>query len=177
MPVEIERKFIVADPSWQEGADAGRIIVQGYLETSDAISVRVRLVDGTHATLTVKLPKSGLSRFEFEQAIAPHEAAALLDRCPGRIVEKVRHEVACNGMVWEVDRYLGANAGLVVAEVELDSERQLVDRPAWLGREVTGIDRYQNARLARDPYMSWSDRTESTDRTETADVFAGMAAE
>lgn len=155
MAVEIERKFLVKDGSWRAQAGQGRVIRQGYLASSGQTSVRVRIADDSRATLTVKVPRSGLSRFEFENDIALHEAQTLLELCPGKTIEKVRYRVAQGGTVWEIDVFHGDNEGLVIAEVELGGEAQSFERPAWLGAEVTGDERYQNSRLAEWPFRSW----------------------
>lgn len=156
MAVEIERKFLVENESWRAGAGEGRLIRQGYLASTEQTSVRVRIADGRKATLTVKVPRTGLSRFEFENEIALHEANTLLDLCPGDVVEKRRFQIPHGGLTWEIDVYRGHNEGLVVAEVELDREDRRIERPRWLGREITGDERFQNSRLAERPFATWS---------------------
>ena len=156
MPVEIERKFFVADPSWREHADEGVLIRQSYLATNGRASVRVRIRGDGKATLTVKLPGSGLSRLEFEYDIPADEAEVLMRVRQGGLVEKTRYRVTVAGMVWEIDVFSGENDGLVIAEIELEQEDQPFARPAWLGPEVTGDERYHNSRLAQRPFASWS---------------------
>lgn len=155
MPVEIERKFLVASDAWKADARPGQHFQQGYIIGTDRVSVRVRIVDDSVCTLTTKLPRCGMSRFEFENDLSPSEARALLGACEGAIIDKTRYEVMVGGNLWEVDVFGGENDGLVVAEIELRSEDQAFVRPAWLGREVTGIARYQNSALVKRPYKRW----------------------
>lgn len=155
MPVEIERKFLVKSDAWRAQAGQGRHLRQGYIVGTDRVSVRVRIVDDATCTLTTKLPRCGMSRFEFENELSPSEASALLGACEGAIIEKVRYEVRIEGDLWEIDVFHGENEGLIVAEIELRSETQAFVRPAWLGREVTGIGRYQNSALVKRPYRHW----------------------
>ena len=164
MAVEIERKFLVVNLSWRQSVKRTRLIRQGYLTTGDAVSVRVRIIDEISATLTVKSPKAGMSRFEFEQQISLSEGQALMDMCNGNAIEKTRHEVDWGGSLWEIDRYDGPNRGLVVAEIELLEEVQSFDIPPWLGEEITGMPQYQNTLLAVRPFQAWpepSDRLEA----------------
>lgn len=142
MPQEIERKFLVTSAAYRDGAK-GTLIRQGYLPGaagSDPI-VRVRIA-GAHAYLTVKGPNTGISRAEFEYEIPVGDAEQMLDAfCRPLLVEKIRYELVYGGFVWEVDEFLGANEGLVVAEIELAHEQQAFDRPPWLGpRSATTPD-------------------------------------
>ncbi len=155
MAIEIERKFLVVDSSWRWSLKRARLIHQGYLTTGDAVSVRVRIIDETAATLTVKSPKSGLSRFEFEQEISLREGQTLMEMCNGNAIEKARYDVESGGSVWEIDAYLGRNRGLVVAEIELRDEAQSFEHPPWLGEEITGMPQYQNTYLALRPFQTW----------------------
>ena len=154
MNVEIERRFLVAGDGWRGGADGTRL-VQGYLAADAERSVRVRLTPD-RAWLTVKGRTVGSARPEFEYPIPRADAEALLDLCLGT-VEKTRHRVAAGaaGLVWEIDEFAGANAGLVLAEIELRRADQDFPRPDWLGDEVTGDPRYANARLALAPWTTW----------------------
>ena len=121
--------------------------MQGYLAREDGVTVRLRLID-SRAWLTIKGP-GGLVRPEFEYVIPPAEAAAMLDTlCTGRRIAKTRHDVPHGDLLWEVDVFEGALAGLVIAEVELPSTDHSVSLPAWVGREITGEARYANAVLA-----------------------------
>ena len=156
MPVEIERKFTVTDHAWREDADKGIQIRQGYIINENNCSVRVRIYGDGRANLTTKLPRAGISRYEFEQPISLREAESLMELCGEAVVEKTRYEIEFGGLVWEVDAYERTNLGLVIAEIELDRENQSFQRPAWIGHEVTGIPRYQNSRLAARPFRTWS---------------------
>lgn len=154
MGIEIERKFLVADEGWRQAATRQTRFSQGYLSRDPARTVRVRIA-GDAAFLTIKGATTGATRAEFEYDVPVADAQQLLAMCDGPVVEKVRHLCGHAGMTWEVDEFLGANAGLVVAEIELQSEDQAFERPAWLGEEVTGDARYVNANLAVRPFSSW----------------------
>ena len=153
MAHEIERKFLVRDDGWRDGA-AGRRIRQGYLSLDPERTVRVRL-GPDRAWLSVKGRTHRLRRLEFEYPIPLDDAAALLALCEGAVVDKTRHEVRHGEHTWEVDEFHGANAGLVVAEIELAHEDEPFLRPPWLGNEVSGDARYYNARLAQHPFTGW----------------------
>lgn len=147
MPIEIERKFLVADDRWRQDAGPGQRFCQGYISRSDDSSVRVRLA-AERAWLTVKGGDAGPARLEFEYAIPIDEAQDLLDRlCARPVLEKTRYRVPYRGLVWEVDVFAGHAQGLIVAEVELSEVGQRVDIPDWIGREVTGDRRYRNAAI------------------------------
>jgi adenylate cyclase len=153
MGIEIERKFLVLGEAWKQKND-GEFISQGYLSRDPARTVRVR-VKGNAAWLTIKGESVGASRAEFEYAIPPADAQQLLTLCEGPRVEKIRHLVRHAGMVWEVDEFLGDNAGLVVAEIELSAADQTFEPPPWLGQEVTEETRYFNSQLVARPFKSW----------------------
>jgi len=147
MATEIERRFLVSTPAWRDAATRTRRLVQGYLAREDGVTVRLRLIDD-QAWLTIKGP-GGLVRPEFEYVIPPAEAAAMLDTlCTGRRIAKTRHDVPHGDLLWEVDVFEGALAGLVIAEVELPAPDHSVSLPDWAGREITGEARYANAVLA-----------------------------
>lgn len=154
MGIEIERKFLVAGEGWRRMATTRTCFSQGYLSRDPARTVRVRIA-GDAAFLTIKGATRGATRAEFEYGIPPADARQLLAMSDGPVIEKIRHLCPHAGMTWEVDEFLGANAGLVVAEIELQSEDQAFDRPSWLGEEVTGDARYVNANLAVRPFTSW----------------------
>jgi adenylate cyclase len=156
MAVEIERKFLLADDRWRAAIEHSERLAQGYLGGSRA-SVRVR-IGGGRAWLNIKARVRGAARLEFEYPIPLADGEQLLaELCePGRI-DKVRHHVRHAGALWEIDEFGGANAGLVVAEIELDAVDSAFERPAWLGREVTDQARYYNVALAERPYAQWSD--------------------
>ena len=154
MSVEIERKFLVAGDAWRRAVTSSQTLRQCYISHHDGMTVRVR-TDGKNAWLTLKTGGQGITRGEFEYTIPNEDAEKLIAACSGHAVEKVRHTVPCGRHHWEVDVFLGNNAGLVLAEIELDSEEESFDRPDWLGDEVTGDPRYYNASLASEPYTRW----------------------
>lgn len=153
MGTEIERKFLVTGNDWRT-AD-GQRIVQGYLNRDKQRTVRVRIA-GAQAFLTIKGMTSGATRAEFEYPIPLADAEALLALCDGPLIDKIRHRVYHEGLVWEVDEFFGDNAGLVVAEVELSSEDQAVALPSWVTTEVTADSRYFNSSLATHPFRRWA---------------------
>ncbi len=154
MATETERKFLVKTelmklPSLQQGIP----ILQGYLHSQEDRSIRVRLA-GQKAFLTIKGKSSGLSRPEFEYEIPVSDAREMMQLCSGK-VEKTRYKIPMEGFCWEVDVFAGMNEGLVLAEIELESEDQVFPRPEWLGEEVSFDSRYQNACLAKNPFTLW----------------------
>ena len=154
MGTEIERKFRVRDDCWREGV-RGVYYRQGYLQAERERTVRVRLAGNT-GWLTIKGETRGVTRSEFEYPIPPEDAAALLDElCDRPQIEKYRYRVEHDGHVWEIDEFLGDNAGLVIAEVELASADERFSRPPWLGEEVSDDPRYFNANLVRHPWRDW----------------------
>ena len=155
MATEIERKFLVQGDAWRQGE--GVCLVQGYLNRDKARTVRVRIA-GDQAYLTIKGLTSGATRAEFEYPIPLDDARQLLAMADGSVLEKVRHTFAHAGHTWEVDVFQGANAGLVVAEIELASEDEVFARPNWLGSEVTHDARFYNANLIAHPWSQWADR-------------------
>jgi len=152
MPTEIERKFLVRGTDWRKGRPVR--ICQGYLCRDQDRSVRVRMA-GERAYLTIKGRTAGASRPEFEYEIPLEDARELMALCDRPPLEKDRYQVRHAGAVWEVDEFRGANAGLVVAEIELENEAQAFERPGWLSTEVTGDARYFNSNLIASPYGSW----------------------
>ena len=161
MGIEIERKFLVAGDGWRAGAERVQAMAQGYLNDLGAVeggtqkaSVRVR-IEGDRAFLNLKSRELGHTRQEFDYPLPVEDARQLLALCVGGLVEKRRHYVRHAGHLWEIDEFLGANAGLVVAELELDSADEAFVRPAWLGEEVTDSPRYYNLALASHPYTQW----------------------
>jgi CYTH domain-containing protein len=155
MKIEIERKFLVRNEDWRVGSK-GILYRQGYLCTDPGRTVRVRL-GGDTAILAIKGAGDGIARPEFEYPIPVDEATTLLDHlCLQPLVDKYRYLVSFAGLTWEIDEFLGVNAGLVVAEVELTHADQAVPLPPWVGVEVTGDPRYYNAWLARHPFSTWT---------------------
>jgi adenylate cyclase len=154
MTSEIERKFLVVGDAWRH-LTHGQRYRQGYLSTEAERTVRVRAV-GNQGFLTIKGRTRGATRAEYEYPIPFDEAEALLNNlCLRPLIEKVRYAIPYQGMVWEVDEFLGDNAGLVVAEVELESETQEFVKPDWVGTEVTDDPRYYNANLVHRPFTRW----------------------
>jgi adenylate cyclase len=152
MATEIERKFLLTGDEWRR--HPGVSIKQGYLVRERAHTVRVRLAD-RYATLTIKAGTNALKRAEFEYEIPTNDAVELLKLCK-HVIEKTRRVIDVDGTRWEVDEFGGDNAGLVVAEVELDREDAPFHKPSWIGREVTDDSRYLNSELAAHPFRTWT---------------------
>ncbi len=154
MAKEIERKFLV-DTDFVKTLSDGRRISQGYIKTADKTVVRAR-IKGDSAFLTLKGEVKSFTCSEFEYPIPLEDAAKIIEElCHGATVDKIRYEVAHGKHTWEVDVFHGSNKGLVVAEVELQSESELVDLPSWVTTEVTGDPRYFNVSLLETPYSEW----------------------
>jgi adenylate cyclase len=154
MGVEIERKFLVCGEGWKTMGQ-GVLLRQGYLSSDPERIVRVR-IEGDSAVLTIKGRTQGATRAEWEYQIPMADAQDFLNSlCERPIIEKYRYRIQYEGMIWEVDEFLGDNAGLIVAEIELEQEDQPFAKPDWLGAEVTGDKRYYNAQLLRHPYTQW----------------------
>ncbi|PKL50628.1 MAG: adenylate cyclase [Candidatus Riflebacteria bacterium HGW-Riflebacteria-2] len=154
MGKEIERKYLVKDNEWKNLAK-GTSYRQGYLSTVKERTVRVRTID-EKGFLTIKGITVGASRAEYEYEIPAADANAMLNNlCEKPLIEKNRYKIAHAGLTWEVDEFFGDNDGLVVAEVELTSEDQKIDLPAWIGSEVTSDTRYFNSNLTKNPYKNW----------------------
>lgn len=152
---EIERKFLVRE-GWRPPATGGVRQRQGYLSVDPDRVVRVRRTS-RRAWLTIKGRAGGIVRTEFEYAIPGADAEAMLQSlCVGAVVEKTRYRIRHGGRVWEVDVFDGANAGLVVAEIELESPHAVPRLPRWLGEEVTADPRYLVVNLARVPFRDWT---------------------
>lgn len=163
MGIEIERKFLLASDDWRAAAHKVVPMAQGYLNDLSMVdsgamqaSVRVR-IEGDEARLNIKSREAGPSRQEFDYLIPLADGRALLALCVGGLIDKRRHYVMHGGHVWEIDEFLGENAGLVVAEIELDHVDEDFARPAWLGPEATHAQRYYNLALAAHPYSRWRD--------------------
>ncbi|MDK6077790.1 CYTH domain-containing protein [Massilia varians] len=155
MGVEIERKFLPSGDAWRQLGEPV-LLRQGYLCSDPERTVRVR-IEGEEGRLTIKSKGSGVRRGEWEYPIPLPEAQELLDTlCERPLVEKYRRRIEHAGFTWEVDEFLGENAGLVVAEIELPSEDTVFARPDWIGWEVSGDKRYYNSSLIRFPYSQWT---------------------
>ncbi len=154
MAKEIERKFLVTGDEWRKGA-VGSVYRQGYLCRTPERTVRVRLAAG-RGFVTIKGKTTGAVRDEFEYEIPAADAEAMLtDLCEKPLIEKTRYLVKHAGLTWEIDEFHGDNAGLIVAEVELQAADQRITKPAWVGREVTDDPRYYNASLVIRPFNTW----------------------
>nr|WP_229264393.1 CYTH domain-containing protein [Duganella sp. 1411] len=152
--VEIERKFLVRGDAWKALGEPV-FFRQGYLSSHKERVVRVR-IEGERAVMTIKGRNVGATRGEWEYPIPMADAVELLDGlCEQPLIEKYRRRIDFAGNVWEVDEFLGANAGLVVAEIELGSEEQVFDRPEWVAQEVTDDLRYLNSNLIKHPFSAW----------------------
>lgn len=154
--IEIERKFLVNSYAFKNDALRKNHIAQGYLNSTPERTVRVRIKGDTgYLTIKGKSNETGLSRFEWEKEIPLEEAKALLLLCEKGIIEKNRYEVPVGKHLFEVDEFLGENEGLLIAEVELQSESEFFEKPHWLGDEVTQDQRYYNSYLSQHPFISW----------------------
>lgn len=155
--LEIERKFSIKSTTFLANIKESYDITQGYLNSDKNRTVRVR-TKGSKAFITVKGISSsdGLSRFEWEKEIFMEEAEALLLLCEDFIIRKTRYIVLFNGFVFEVDVFKEHNEGLVIAEVELQTPDQQFDKPDWLGKELTGDERFYNSYLSNHPYTTWN---------------------
>lgn len=157
MATEIERKFLVVGDGWRRHVTGQASLRQGYLNRPESCSVRLR-IEGDAAYLNIKEAIAGPERLEFEYAVPVPDAVEMLERLAvGPVIEKTRYRVRDAGVDWEIDVFHGANAGLVVAEIELDATCAPVPQPDWLGREVTDEPRYYNVSLSEYPYSQWSD--------------------
>lgn len=151
---EIEHKFLVRDDSWKRGA-TGKFCRQGYLSTTKERVVRVRTL-GDSAFITIKGLTKGLSRLEFEYEIPLPDAERLLDElCKRPLIEKTRYRIDHGSLCWEIDTFHGENEGLVVVEVEVPSEDTPLEKPPWVGEEVSNDPRYFNSNLISSPYSRW----------------------
>ncbi|WP_158884345.1 CYTH domain-containing protein [Rhodanobacter sp. L36] len=162
MGIEIERKFLLQDDSWRAGIEHSEQLSQGYLVGAQALrngdaraSVRARIA-GDRAWLNIKAATPGIARAEFEYPIPADDARTLLDTLCDGVLEKTRHHVRVDGVLFEIDEFLGDNIGLIVAEVELPAVDAVFPRPSWLGREVSALVRFYNVNLIAHPYRQWS---------------------
>jgi adenylate cyclase len=163
MAIEIERKFLLCNDDWRKLVVRTKHICQGYLGCEGGLSTRVRIVDNCHAKLAVKSGRASLRRLEFEYPIPLADAEQLLSLRHGELIIKVRHIVPWHGLTWEIDEFQGNNAGLVIAEIELDHETQSLELPHWVGAEITGQVTYYNSSLAVRPFRSWTSRHTNSD--------------
>ena len=155
MATEIERKFLLKEGVWPRGIPMR--CCQGFLSSTKERTVRVRTVN-EKGYLTIKGIAVGASRPEFEYEIPYQDALELLDICEKPLIEKNRYRIEEGGLVWEIDEFFGENQGLIIAELELQSEDQEFEKPDWVGEDVTGDPRYYNVNLIKNPYTKWDRR-------------------
>jgi len=158
MAIEIERKFLVTSTAYKKAAYNFYDMVQGYIAHEKGNSVRVRITN-TEAVMTIKGPSDskGMSRYEWNHQIPVEDAKELMKLSQGGVIEKRRYLVHSGPHVFEIDEFYGDNEGLVIAEVELQSENETFEKPSFVGKEVTGDRRYYNAYLTTNPYKSWTE--------------------
>lgn len=154
--IEIERKYLVTSLAFKEEAFAKNDIAQGYLNSNPERTVRIR-IKGAKGFITIKGigNESGASRLEWEKEIPLGEAKALLKLCEKGVIEKTRYEVKSGNHIIEIDEFNGDNKGLIMAEIELQDENESIEKPNWLGTEVTGDQRYYNSYLSLNPFKTW----------------------
>lgn len=154
--VEIERKFLVISEAFIGESFAQKRIVQAYLSSVPERTVRVR-IKGENGFITIKgkSNNSGTTRLEWEKEISLSEAESLLSICESGIIDKIRYEVKVGNHVFEVDVFSGENEGLIIAEIELQSENEIFEKPFWLGEEVTNDERFYNSFLSKKPFKTW----------------------
>ncbi len=156
MATEIERKFLLKNTSWKEGADSGTRYSQGYLVGSKHASVRVR-IQGDRAYINIKSATIDITRQEFEYEIPVDDANEMLETlCEKPLINKTRFHINYGNHLWEIDVFDGDNKGLVVAEIELSNKDEIFKKPNWLGAEVSDDARYYNVSLVKHPYKDWS---------------------
>ena len=153
MGTEIERKFLVTDESWKSMAQPD-YCCQGYLNPDPHRTVRVRIMAGC-GWLTVKGATLDNTRPEFEYPVPVNEAQSMMKLCQASLIEKNRYSIRFREQTWEIDEFLGENAGLLIAEIELQSPDQIIEKPPWLGAEVSDDPRYFNSQLAQNPFRRW----------------------
>ncbi len=155
MPYETERKFLVKGDFKTMATEKYRI-VQGYISTAPDRIVRIRIKED-RAFLTIKGSQGseGLRRYEWETEIPFNDGLELINLCEFSLIEKIRYDVPFGNHIYEVDEFLGENSGLIVAEIELKQEEEAFEKPPWIGREVTGEEKYNNAVLIKNPFSKW----------------------
>ena len=158
MPIEIERKFLIASDSWKHSITKSITYRQGYLSNNKQASIRIRVSDDT-AMINIKSMTMGIQRLEYEYPIPLDEANEQLDKlCQKPLIEKTRHYIQQGKHTWEIDVFNGDNEGLIVAEIELEHEDENFEKPDWLGHEVSHLARYFNICLMDHPFKNWSER-------------------
>lgn len=154
MATEIERKFLLKNDNWKLLVSKSIEIKQGYLNSNSNRTVRVRITN-EKAYLTIKSKSENISRAEFEYEIPKSEALELIDLCEKPIISKTRNIVNNNNHTWEIDEFDGDNKGLILAEIELESENQQFLKPDWIGKEVSSDNKYYNSNLIKNPFKNW----------------------
>ena len=155
MGVEIERKYSVNKEKWDKVIKTEKHFYrQGYLSTDPDKTIRVRVTD-THGFITIKGRSIGITRPEFEYKIPKSDAIQLLHNFAKSIVSKIRYKIEFKNKLWEVDEFLEDNVGLVIAEIEINSENEQYDIPEWAEQDVTGQEKYYNSNLSINPYKNW----------------------
>lgn len=162
MAVEIERKFLVRGEAWRSFVTGQASLRQAYLAPAGRSTVRVRIKNGTSATVAIKSKRAELRRLEIEYPVSVFDAEALLSLRDSGLIEKTRFVVSWGEHLWEIDVFGGDNAGLIIAEIELRHEDEDFDRPPWLGIEITGQSQYYNGSLSRHPFRDWASRQAAT---------------
>ncbi|RWW99653.1 CYTH domain-containing protein [Flavobacterium cerinum] len=154
--IEIERKFLVLSDNYKKEAATKKRIVQGYLNSNPDRTVRVR-IKGDQGFLTIKGKSNdaGTIRMEWEKEIPVPDAEQLLTLCEKGAIDKIRYEINSGIHTFEIDEFFGDNEGLTVAEIELSDENEAFEKPSWLGKEVTGDQRYYNSQLSNNPFKAW----------------------
>ena len=156
MNIEIERKFLVKNLNYKSESFEKKYIKQGYLNSDKNRTVRIRVSNNTgFITIKGKSSKNGTSRFEWEKEIPVTEAEELLLLCEPTIIEKTRYLIKVGYHTFEVDEFAGDNSGLVVAEIELNAEDEVFEKPDWLSKEVTGDLKYYNSSISKLPFINW----------------------
>lgn len=154
--IEIERKFLVTSLDFKNEYQTKTRIFQGYLSSDQKRTVRIRLKGETgFLTIKGKSSKDGLKRYEWEREISKSDAEDLLQLCEVGTIDKNRYEIPMGEHIYEVDEFLGDNEGLIIAEIELNHESEVFQKPIWLGEEVTGNQKYYNSQLSKEPYKNW----------------------
>lgn len=154
--LEIERKFLVKNLDFITLATTKNRIVQGYLNSTPERTVRLR-IKGNKGYLTIKgiSNESGTTRMEWEKEIDLQDAEELLKLCEKGVIDKIRYEIPFGDHIYEVDIFNGDNEGLIMAEIELQTEDETFKKPYWLGKEITSDKRYYNAYLSNNPFKTW----------------------
>ncbi|VAW93548.1 hypothetical protein MNBD_GAMMA22-777 [hydrothermal vent metagenome] len=155
MALEIERKYLLKNDSWRSLCCEGKKYIQGYLIGSDLASVRIRL-EGDNAFLNIKSMSLGIVRSEYEYVLPNDDAVEMLENlCVKPLISKTRYIVIYQNKKWEIDVFEGDNSGLIVAEIELQSESEKFGIPDFIDKEVSDDPRYYNVNLVEHPYSQW----------------------